>query len=222
MASTVKFWVNAFIPPEVCQRVGDTFAVVVTGDYPGLPWPRTWYLAGDQRGFSDDIHASSRLHSEVEISGLDGDAPAITLQWHACGESRSLDEQGNVIDAATAPTTDMAFFNLRHNQTVDPEGGVIDDSDNPHLVQIDVSGSGRVPFPIAPYVPAIDYVGTFSFDPDTRVARFRGGIDGFPAYEFYASVDNAAPAQIGAMAAGSPFDLVGDATQHVDVSVTVP
>jgi hypothetical protein len=50
-------------------------------------------------------------------------------------------------------------------------------------VQIDVSGSGRVPFSVAAFAPAIDYVGTLSFDPDSRVARFRGGVDGFPSYE---------------------------------------
>jgi hypothetical protein len=31
--------------------------------------------------------------------------------------------------------------------------------------------------PVAPYVPSIDYVGTPSLDPDTRQARFGGGID---------------------------------------------
>ena len=89
-------------------------------------------------------------------------------------------------------------------------------------MQIDVSGSGRVPFSVAPFVPAIDYVGTLSFDPDSRVARFRGGVDGFPSFEMYVSVDGGPAAQIGAFAATDPFELVGDATHHVDVGVTVP
>jgi hypothetical protein len=222
VASTVKFWINAFIPIFVCEQIGGTYAVRVQGTYPGLPWPQTWYLAGDQREFSDDIHASSRLHSEVEIGGLDQSDRSINFQWHACGESHALDADGNITERATAPTTDMSFSNLRRNQTADPNGGVIDDSANPNLVQIDVSGSGRVPFDVAPYVPSIDYVGTLSFDPDSRTARFRGGIDGFPSYEVYVAVDNAAPVQLGAFKANDPFDLVGDANHHVDVSVTVP
>lgn len=222
MPSTVKFWINAFIPDEVCQNIGGIEAVIVHGTFPGTPFPETWFLAGDQRSFSDDIHASSRLHSEVEIGGIDTDTRAINFQFHACGESRALDPNGNIIETGTAPTTDMAFFNLRRNQTVDPNGGVIDDSDNPDLVQIDVSGSGRVPFSVAPFVPTIDYVGTLSFDPDSRQARFRGGIDGFPSYEMFVTVDNGPPTQIGEFSANDPFDLVGDATQHVDVTVTVP
>jgi hypothetical protein len=66
MPSTVKFWINAFIPSEVCQVIGGAEAAVVTGTFPGTPFPQTWYLVGDQRSFSDDIHASSRMHSEVE------------------------------------------------------------------------------------------------------------------------------------------------------------
>jgi hypothetical protein len=36
------------------------------------------------------------------------------------------------------------------------------------------------------------------------------------------SVNGGPPAQIGAFAATDPFELVGDAIHHVDVSVTVP
>jgi hypothetical protein len=222
MPSTVKFWINAFIPDDVCQPIGGIMCAVVNGTFPGTPFPKTWFLVGDQRGFSDDINASSRLHSEAEIGSLDADPRVITSEVHRCGQSKALDADGNVIETGTAPTDDMHFFNLRRNQTVDPEGGVIDDSDNPNLVQIDVSGSGRVPFSVAPFVPAIDYVGTLSFDPDSRVARFRGGVDGFPSFEMYVSVDGGPAAQIGAFAATDPFELVGDATHHVDVGVTVP
>ncbi|GAA1531922.1 hypothetical protein GCM10009827_057110 [Dactylosporangium maewongense] len=222
MAAAVKFWINAFIPTAVCQDIGGTEAAVVQGTFPGTPFPSTWFLAGDQRSFSDDIDASARLHSEVEIGGLDTGTPDVTFEMHRCGESRALDADGNVIEVGVAPTTDMAFFNLRRNQTVDPEGGVIDDDDNPNLVQIDVSGSGRVPFSVAPFVPSIDYVGTLSFDPDSKQARFRGGIDGFPAYEIYVTVDGGTPVPVGAFSANNPFELFGDATKHVDVSVTVP
>jgi hypothetical protein len=220
MPTMVKFWVNAFIPASVCQLLGDTYVMQVDGTVPGWPAPSIWYLAGDQREYSADIHASSRMHSEVEIQALDTDAPAISFQSHNCGESTALDEDGNVTDRATAPTDGMSFFNLRRNQTIDPEGGVIDDSPNPNLVQIDVAGSGRVPFAVAPYVPQIDYVGTFSFDPDTREARFRGGVDGFPAYEFYVTVDNGAAETLGLVPPIDPLELIGDAGRKIDLRVT--
>ncbi len=83
MASTVKFWINAFIPSDVCQNIGGIEAVAVQGTFPGTPFPETWFLAGDQRSFSDDIHASSRLHSEVEIGSINTDAAVINFQFHA-------------------------------------------------------------------------------------------------------------------------------------------
>jgi len=225
MASTVKFWVNAFIPISVCELHGDTYAVEVNGNFVaavGWPFPHTWYLAGDQRSFSSDIHASARMHSEVEIQGVDSDPRTISLESHICGESLALDVDGNIVLRDTASTDQMGFANLRRNQSVDPEGGVVDDSPNPNLVQIDANGTASVPFPVAPFVPAIDYSGTFSFDPDSGEARFRGGTDGFPAYEFYVVVDNGDPVLIGNFEPISPFELVGDAERPVDISVTVP
>src|SRR4051794_12471140 len=53
---TVKFWINAFIEPE---HVDGPPGYGLVYDYE--------YFSGDGRGFSNDVHASARLHSEVEI-----------------------------------------------------------------------------------------------------------------------------------------------------------
>ena len=56
------------------------------------------YFSGDGRGYSSDIHASSRMHSEVEITGVNTEQPQISFQWHNCGESHALDSSLNIVD----------------------------------------------------------------------------------------------------------------------------
>jgi hypothetical protein len=193
---------------------------VVNGAFPGTPFPYTWFLAGDQLDFSDDINASSRPYSEVEIGSVDRDPRVITSEVHRCRQSKTLEADGNLIETGTAPTDDPHFINLRDNQSIDPGDGVIDDIDNLNVVQIDVSGSGRVAFSVAASVPAIDYVGTLSFDPDSHVARFRGGVDAFPSYEMYVSVHGGPATQSYAFPATDPLAIVGGTPPTMSTSAS--
>src|SRR5436190_4873978 len=152
--NTVRFWINAFLPNSVCEQDGDLFAVSIPD-----PWPR--FFAGDQREFDSDVTASARMHSEVTLGDLSSENPVVMEETHRCGESFELDDDGNIINRATAPTDGMHFFNLRGSQTVDPEGGVLDGV--PDSVQIDFAGSASLPIPLT-FAPDIDYSGTLAID----------------------------------------------------------
>jgi hypothetical protein len=96
-----------------------------------------------------------------------------------CGTSIEIAiDSGVVIGQATAATDRIRFLNLRGNTTVDPEGGVIEDSSNPHFVQLDYEAAANLP--LLALAPDIDMVGTLGIDPDAATFRFRGKVDDFP------------------------------------------
>src|SRR3954469_4004221 len=86
---TVKLWIKAFIPGTY-ERV----AVVPPG---GVHAGKTMLTSSglvnrtfltDQRGFSTDIHAEARMHSEIEI---DVDKGRETFQFHHCYDTVEVD-----------------------------------------------------------------------------------------------------------------------------------
>lgn len=204
---SVRFWINAFIPDSVCVLKGDLFAVEV-------PSPTgIRFFAGDQRGFSDNSEASSRMHSEVTIVGLSSDSPEIVEEKQICGESLELDEQGNILQRATASTDRMKFVNLRGSQTIDPEGGVIDGI--PGSVQIDFFGSASLPLIVA---PDIDYSGTLVIDRAEGNILVSGATNGFPAYEMYCSIDDGSVMALAHIEPISPIELIGSENQPFSVT----
>src|SRR5919108_1609130 len=79
---TVKVWINAFIPRQVPGKTrpvpGATNGqTMLSGPVPGV----SDCFCTDNRGFSRDIHASSRMHAELEI---DLRGPSENFQWHNC------------------------------------------------------------------------------------------------------------------------------------------
>lgn len=207
---SVRFWINAFIPDSVCVLKGDLFAVEV----PSLTGIR--FFAGDQRSFSDISEASSRMHSEVTIVGLSSDSPQIAEEKQICGESLELDEQGNILQRATASTDRMKFVNLRGSQTVDPEGGVIDGI--PGSVQIDFFGSASLPLIAA---PDIDCSGTLVIDRAEGNILISGATNGFPAYEMYCSVDGGSVMTLAHIEPISPIELIGSENQLFSTSIRI-
>jgi hypothetical protein len=226
---TVKIWIHAFIPLNVPgvtmprpNHPGETMVpgMGVLGWVAGGPNATTnECYSGDSRDFSSFIHASYRLHSEVEISPLDP-GPHITLEWHDCGTSHGIDcSTGDEIQSAKAPSDRMSFSNLRGNSTVDPIAGVHIDP-NPNLVQIDYDGAAAMP--LLPS-PDIDMNFTFRIDPVGGTVEFFGKVDEFPAYEIYAAVDNGPPQtilQLMPLPGKTPGNLPGDADRPVSGSVS--
>ena len=209
--NTVRFWINAFIPNSVCEQHGDIFV----GTIPA-PGPR--FFAGDQREFSNDLTASARMHSEVLLSGLDGDGFSIAPggEIHRTGESLEIDDDGNIINRAQAPNDSMHFLNLRGSQTIDPNGGVIDGI--PGSVQIDFVGSASLPLVPA---PDIDYSGTLVIDRLEGNVLVSGATNKFPAYEMYSQVDDGPILTLLQIQPVSPLDLFGEEDISFSGSVRV-
>lgn len=217
---TVTFWINAFIPdPSLSQYVfpapgasaGNSMIIV-----PTLPSSRAFL--GDNRGFSSDVSASARIHSLVEITNLDTDTPQLQAVNSRCGASHEIDlNTGQIIASATAPTDRIRFLHLRGNTSVEPEGGVIVDHPSPRYVQLDYEAAANLPLLVPS--PDIDMVGVLGIDRDAGTFRFRGSLDGFPAFEAYVSFNLRAPLTLFRMLPVAPLLLVGDVKRPVDVTV---
>jgi hypothetical protein len=225
---TLTFWIKAFIPdpsltsfvvPAPGESDGNSM-IVIPANSPGLPIPADRAFLGDNRGFSSNVEAPARIHSLVEITALDTDTPILQAVDIKCGESVEIDiDSGSVINRATAPSDRIRFLNLRGNMTVDPEGGVIEDSPSPRFVQLDYEAAANLP--LLAGSPDIDIVGVLGIDRDASTFRFRGSLDGFPAFEAYASFDLGPPVTLFQMVPVSPIFLIGDVKRPVDVSVPI-
>jgi hypothetical protein len=192
---TVKFWINAFIAPDKVDAPPGA----------GLAF-HYYYFSGDNRGYSSEIHASSRIHSEVEITGLNTGRPQISFQWNVCGESHALDEHGAIVDTKTAQV----------------HGGFHDPQAQDSMVHIWYQGAAAMPLLQAS--PDIDLNGWFSVDPFNGSVSFSGLVDGFPWYEAYAAGNNGAPVTLFTLdppAGNTPLDLVGDANRPASGYATI-
>jgi Protein of unknown function (DUF3238) len=110
----------------------------------------------------------------------------------------------------------MSFFNLRGSQTVDPEGGVIDDI--PNSVQIDVAGSAGLPLVAA---PDIDYSGTLIVDRAEGNVLFRGAVSGFPAFEMYFIVNDGPTVTLSTISPIHPIELIGEENRPVNAAARI-
>jgi hypothetical protein len=186
------------------------------------PLPR--YFLGDNRGYSSDPNASARINSLINLNNLDQQVPTLSPApegQNYCGESTEIDgTSGDVIETATADATGrVRFYNLRANQTVDPEGGVVDDSPSPNFVQIDYDAAANLP--LLGGSPDIDMLGTLQIDRDAATVRFKGKVDGFPAFEAYVSFNGGPAVTMFQVAPIEPFELIGEPNRDVDVMVPV-
>jgi hypothetical protein len=225
---TVTFWINAFIPdpslsPFVQPAPGASTGlsmIVVPSNQPGLPIPKDRAFLGDNRGFSSDVTASARIHSLVEITNLETDSPQLQAVDNQCGRSHEVHiDSGQIIAEATAPNDRIRFLRLRGNTTVDPNGGVINDSPSPRFVQLDYEAAANLP--LLNLSPDIDMVGVLGIDRENRVFRFRGSVDGFPAFEAYVSFNLGPPITLFRLIPIAPIFLVGDVKRPVVVTVPI-
>jgi hypothetical protein len=196
-AQTIKVWLKAFIPGDV---PGTIDGVGASSGNRLLEGPVGWFndcFWTDTRSFSSDISASCRMHSEVVINIRD---ISIESEVHYCGETHEADcEDGDIECSATSDTGGMSFTNLRE------ESGYI---------AIDLAAAAANP--CFNGAPDIDYVGTYWIDVHNKSVSFDGMVNGFPAYESYATVNHGAGSTIFQFGpSGSPGDLQGAASEAV-------
>jgi hypothetical protein len=209
---TVRVWLNAFIPVDLesAEVIGGN------GRHSGktaLPTPGpidAWYLT-DQRGYSDDPAASSRMHSELELDLLNW---KITREFHQCCETVEVDhETGEEKCREAAATDNMAFSNLQL-----AEGG--------STLSVEIKGSSKNPclkIASVEVSPNLDYEGMIivSLRATDRqvVVTFDGKIETYPAFELYASVNDAPPVAVfreGVMPDATPLNLIGAPTREIN------
>lgn len=195
---TVTVWLNAFIPRDIPGSTSGVPAVGVKLDssMKGKTMFHTNFGCGltDQRSFSMDVNASSRMHSEAKI---DLDHPRIIDQKHRIDPSIELQcLTGKVVCNKTSSTSPMSFSFL----------GVSGDND----IMLRVKGSQgaaclegiRKKAAELLLDAKIDYQGTFFIKRVSRTRNyidlsFLGYVDMFPAYEFVAKLNDSNPVHLG-------------------------
>lgn len=151
----IKVWINTFIP---AAQVIDPF---------------NRCFAGDNRSFSNRIHAPSRTHQEIEF---DVSTLAKTINWKKIGKTHKLDcTTSRTIETAKAPNSQL------ENGRVTRKGRYIY-----------VNFKAAAENPLVNGAPAIDMDLTFKINPITRKVIVYGQHDGFPAYEAYITTDGGA------------------------------
>jgi len=184
--------------------------------YPNLPGKRCFL--GDNRAYSNNPATSARIHGLVDIINLDMPTPSIGFQDIHCGESIEIDpDSGAVVARETASADKCRFSDLRANQTVDPEGGVVIDSPSPNFVQLNFDAAANLPLLLGS--PDIDMFGTLQIDRDGKMFTFKGKVDGFPCFEAWVSFNGGIPVNLFEVAPVDPFQLIGDANRPVDATV---
>jgi Protein of unknown function (DUF3238) len=216
----VHVWLNAFIPGDLPflrfprtrlaprPYLGQT---MMTGPFPFLG-PFNPYFLTDQRWFSPDPGASSRMHSAIEI-----DVDSLAIVGQAMGIHR------------TDFTTELLV--LRDPVTLEPRRAITEchqraDRDRMRFSGLRaVAGSpieihlwGESNNPCLPSSPDIDYRGTITIDAAAETVSFDGFVDEFPAFEMYASVDGGPAKSIFVRSpelGKNPWNLWGGPNVHV-------
>lgn len=196
--NSIKFWINAFIPATV---KGYTLAVPGHTGLTMIPGPTSASdcYHTDQRDFSNNIHASSRMHSEATVQFGPGGAPKLT-QWHNCDETVECDcEDGDEECRQRGNTSGMSFtlapVLLSTPKSPSPlfPAPVMPGTPAAGVVVVQVKCAAHNPCaPSSALVGDIDCKGTVTIDVGSRSIECDLMIDEFPAFEAYATINGGA------------------------------
>ncbi len=186
---SIKFWINAFIPKNV---VGYTKPVPKKPTYTMIPGPfhsaDCFYT--DQRSFSNQIHAKSRMHSEfkLDFTGTNPSQNPKLTQWHNCDFTTECNcEDGEVECHKKGETIRMKIKWDLANAFIRQRG----------LYVIQMNGHASNPCsPISRVGGDIDYEGKITIDLSIRRITFDGKVDAFPAFEAYATINDGAGVEL--------------------------
>jgi hypothetical protein len=168
---SITFWLNAFIQRDI---IGAT-TTLREGDYKGLMALSAppCYLT-DQRNFSNDMRAQSRMHSMAKVDLADSKL-ALT-QHHRCDDLIECDPvSGEVLRKRQGSTSNMKFLLLATEPTI--------------LIQMDCKYTDPLA-PAAHGIGEIEYKGNIEIHPTTRSISVDIMICLFPAFEAYAAIND--------------------------------
>jgi hypothetical protein len=211
---TIKLWVKAFIPveygepldtPDIGEHAGKTAMTLLN---------RTFLT--DQRSFSDDIHASARMHSEVEIDLVRSKQ---VYEFHHCYETIELDSKtGREKCRKLGGTENMHFSDVEFWE-------------NGLGFSIALKASAKNPCIAVATVkitPNLDYEGTIRValteDRQSAAVSFEGLVEAYPAFEMYASVNGGASQpifRVPVAEGASPAAMMGPPNRPVSEQVHV-
>jgi hypothetical protein len=167
----ISFWLNTFIPRDI---IGAT-TMLRGGEYKGLMAlsKPPCYLT-DQRNFSNDLRASSRMHSFVKVNLTN--LQSALIQQHRCDDLIECDlVSGEVMNKRRVSTSKMTFSLEATTPTI--------------LIQMDCR-YGESVRRAGHGINDIEYKGTIEVDPTARSIDIDLMICLFPAFEGYAAIDD--------------------------------
>lgn len=222
--NSIKFWINAFIPLTV---TGYTKSIPGLPGQTMIPGPGVNPLSDcyhtDQRGFSNNIHASSRMHSEAKID-FSGGSPTFT-QWHNCDETIECDcEDGAEECRKKGAINNMKITMLPPISSPTPSFGAFPSPVMPvssPLVTLQIKCAANNPCaPSSTLGGDIDFEGKVMIDRNARRIECDLKIDAFPAFEAYATINDGAGVmmfQIAPPAGNTVMNLPGAASRAVQI-----
>jgi hypothetical protein len=168
---SITFWLNTFIPRDISGAT----TIVRGGEYKGLTALSSppCYLT-DQRNFSNDLRAVSRMHSWIKVD-LGGLEPVLT-QRHRCDVLIECDPvSGEVIRKRQGSTSNMKFSLVVAEPSL--------------LIRMDCKHSEPIT-PAAHGIGETEYKGTIEIVPAARIIDIDLMICLFPAAEGYAAIED--------------------------------
>ena len=200
----LRLWLNAFIPVDLEGAEG-----VRAGPNAGktmLPMPGpvdVWFLT-DQRGFSAEPTAHSRMHSEIELA-----LPSFVVlrEFHCCDDTVQVDkDSGEEVCREAASTEHMVFEALQLAAEARTWTCRLHGSTKNACLKVG-------PIKVSPnldYDAAISVMWNAAMTEFTVV--FDGTVETYPAFEMYAALDGGAPVtvlQASVVPGKTPINLAG-------------
>jgi hypothetical protein len=170
-ASSIGFWLNVFIPRDI---FGAT-TMLRRGEYKGLMAlsKPPCYLT-DQRNFSNESRASSRMHSFVKVD-LTTSTPVLTQQHRSDDLIECDPVSGEVMNKRRVSTSKMTFSLESTTPTI------VIQMDCRYGESVRRAGHG---------INDIEYKGAIEIDPTARSIDIDLMICLFPAFEGYVVIDD--------------------------------
>jgi Domain of unknown function (DUF4157)/Protein of unknown function (DUF3238) len=203
----VKIWMNSFIPNDI----PDLTAKVPKGRFKGqtmirapLEWITDCFMT-DNRGFSEELTASARTHSELMVDLRDWPHYRYSTT-NSTGKTYEIDcDDGDVeCEDQASPLRMHIFPPLSSESTlVFPLRGAASD-------------------PCVRVAPDVDYEGLIQVDVKSGEVAFEGKVDVFPTFEMYAVADAGAAKpvfQLSPEPGVSLWSLYGTANRKISGSV---
>jgi hypothetical protein len=198
---TISFWIRAFIPTHI-----DGLTVLIPKHEPLTMIPGPIPVISDcfhtdQRTFSIDKSASSRMYAEATV-GFSGSVPNMTSRYR-CDATQECDCEDGEIECVQVAGISGMSFTLASTST-----------DRVAILLLNCAANN----PCVTPSPYINMQGTITIDIGARSVEFDGLVEPFPAFEAYATINHGTPVTLFAvdpLPGNTPWNLLFGANRTV-------